>query len=66
MGAISNDWLEPLSGEFKQPYYKHLYETIKKEYQTRVIYPDADDIFNAFWVRIRITGEGRPTGCAFP
>lgn len=48
MGAISNDWLEPLSGEFKQPYYKHLYETIKKEYQTRVIYPDADDIFNAF------------------
>ncbi len=37
MGAISNDWLEPLSGEFKQPYYKHLYETIKKEYQTRVI-----------------------------
>lgn len=48
MGAISNDWLEPLSGEFKQPYYKHLYETIKKEYQTHIIYPDADDIFNAF------------------
>mgnify|MGYP006999331386 CR=1 FL=1 len=22
MGAISNDWLEPLSAEFKKPYYK--------------------------------------------
>ena len=27
MGAISNDWLEPLSAEFKKPYYKKLYET---------------------------------------
>ena len=28
MGAISNDWLEPLSAEFKKPYYKKLYETV--------------------------------------
>ena len=27
MGAIANDWLGPLSGEFKKPYYKKLYET---------------------------------------
>lgn len=48
MGAISNDWLEPLNGEFKKPYYKNLYEKVKQEYQTRAIYPDANDIFNAF------------------
>ena len=48
MGAISNDWLAPLSAEFRKPYYKKLYETVKHEYETRVIYPDADDIFNAF------------------
>lgn len=48
MGAITNDWLAPLSAEFKKPYYKKLYEKIKEEYQTRAIYPNADDIFNAF------------------
>lgn len=48
MGAISNDWLEPLGAEFRKPYYKKLYETVKHEYQTRVVYPDANDIFNAF------------------
>lgn len=48
MGAISNDWLEPLHGEFKKPYYKKLYETIRHEYETKVIYPDVNDIFNAF------------------
>lgn len=48
MGAISNDWLEPLNSEFKKPYYKNLYEKVKQEYQTRAIYPDANDIFNAF------------------
>ena len=33
MAAISNDWLGPLSGEFKKPYYKKLYETVKHEYE---------------------------------
>ena len=37
-----------LSGEFKKPYYKKLYETVKHEYETRKIFPDPDDIFNAF------------------
>ena len=32
MGAINNDWLEPLSEEFKKPYYKKLYDTVKSEY----------------------------------
>ena len=48
MAAISNDWLAPLSGEFRKPYYKKLYETVMSEYQTREIYPAPDDIFNAF------------------
>ncbi len=48
MGAITNDWLEPLSAEFKKPYYKKLYDTVKHEYETRRVFPDANDIFNAF------------------
>ncbi|MBO6283731.1 MAG: uracil-DNA glycosylase [Pseudobutyrivibrio sp.] len=48
MSAISNDWLEPLTPEFKKPYYKSLYENVKKEYHENIVYPPADDIFNAF------------------
>ena len=48
MAAIDNDWLAPLSGEFKKPYYRKLYDTIKEEYSTRQIFPASDDIFNAF------------------
>ena len=48
MAAISNDWLAPMSGEFRKPYYKKLYETVMSEYQTKEVYPAPDDIFNAF------------------
>ena len=48
MSAISNDWLKPLSPEFKKPYYAKLYKTVKEEYSTHLIFPPADDIFNAF------------------
>ena len=48
MAAISNDWLEPLNEEFKKPYYKKLYNTVKQEYSKAVVYPNSDDIFNAF------------------
>ena len=48
MAAISNDWLEPLSAEFKKPYYARLYKTVKEEYNTRKIFPEAKDIFSAF------------------
>lgn len=47
MTMIQNDWLEAIGGEFGKPYYKELYEFVKNEYHTRVIYPPADDIFNA-------------------
>lgn len=48
MGAIQNDWLEPLNTEFHKPYYKELFQYVKEEYSKTVVYPPADDIFNAF------------------
>ncbi|MCI6676676.1 MAG: uracil-DNA glycosylase [Clostridiales bacterium] len=48
MAAISNDWLGPMSAEFKKPYYAKLYKTVLKEYQTKQIFPDSNDIFTAF------------------
>ncbi|MCI9169241.1 MAG: uracil-DNA glycosylase [Dorea sp.] len=48
MAAINNDWLEALKDEFRKPYYKKLFETVNQEYKTRLIFPPADDIFNAF------------------
>lgn len=48
MAAIDNDWLEPLSEEFKKPYYSKLYKTVKHEYETRTVFPAPNDIFNAY------------------
>ena len=48
MPPISNDWLEPLKPEFQKTYYKELFQKVTEEYQTRKIFPPADDIFNAF------------------
>ena len=47
MAMLSNDWLEAVSGEFKKPYYRELYQFVKDEYARTVVYPPADDIFNA-------------------
>lgn len=48
MAAISNDWLEPLTPEFRKPYYANLYQTVRNEYNSHQVFPNADDIFNAF------------------
>ena len=48
MPAITGAWEAALRDEFRQPYYRELYNTVKKEYQTRVVYPPASDIFSAF------------------
>lgn len=48
MSQITNDWLPSIQEEFKKEYYKKLYTFIKEEYRTKVIYPPAQDIFNAF------------------
>lgn len=47
MAEINNDWLPVMKPEFAKPYYRDLYKFIKTEYQSRVIYPPAGDIFNA-------------------
>jgi len=48
MGAITNDWLTTLAAEFKKPYYAQLYRTVRQEYNTHMVFPQPDDIFNAF------------------
>ena len=48
MAMIDNDWLPVLTPEFKKPYYAKLYEVVKEEYHTHVVYPPADEIFTAF------------------
>ena len=48
MAAIENDWLAPLQAEFKKPYYRQLYAKVKDEYSTRQVFPNPNDIFNAF------------------
>lgn len=48
MSMIQNDWLPAIGLEFKKPYYSQLYRFIREEYNTRQIFPPADDIFNAF------------------
>ena len=48
MAMIQNDWLTEISGEFRKPYYAQLFHFIKQEYSTHVVFPPADEIFNAF------------------
>ena len=77
MAMITNDWLPALQEEFKKPYYKELYQFVQKEYSTAVVYPPADDIFNALHltplkdVKVLILGQDpyhnvvRHMDCAF-
>ena len=48
MPAISGAWYSALKEEFSKPYYASLYQTVRKEYATKTIYPPSGDIFNAF------------------
>ena len=48
MAQIDNDWLEPLKPEFAKPYYKKLYQKVIEEYNTHIVFPEPNDIFNAF------------------
>ena len=47
MAMISNDWLPAVKEEFGKPYYRKLYQFVREEYSRTVVYPPADDIFNA-------------------
>lgn len=44
---LKNDWAPLLEGEFDKPYYGELRDFLKEEYQTQIIHPNMDDIFNA-------------------
>lgn len=48
MAAIQNDWFKVLQGEFKKPYYKQLFQKVKDEYSSQLIFPPSEDVFNAF------------------
>lgn len=48
MAMITGGWEEALRGEFRQPYYRNLYESIRKEYESKTIYPPSKDLFQAF------------------
>lgn len=63
MAMISNDWLPALKGEFGKPYYAKLFQFVQQEYNTKQVFPPAEDIFNAFHltplnrVRVVILGQ---------
>lgn len=46
-GIFKNGWEELLKDELKQEYYIKLREFLIDEYKTKVIYPNAYDIYNA-------------------
>jgi uracil-DNA glycosylase len=47
MAILKNDWALLLEMEFAKPYYQQLRKALYNEYQTRTIYPDQYDIYNA-------------------
>ncbi len=47
MIKLGNSWDSILAGEFDKPYYLKLREFLRNEYNTKVIYPDKNNIFNA-------------------
>ncbi len=48
MPPISDDWLGALKPEFSKEYYRKLYQKVQYEYQHYQVFPEADDLFNAF------------------
>ena len=60
---LSDEWQNALAPDFSKPYYKDLFEFVKDEYSKAVIYPPADDIFNAMHltllskVKVMILGQ---------
>lgn len=47
MVKIGNDWDKLLEDEFEKDYYIRLRSFLENEYRENIIYPPADDIFNA-------------------
>ena len=45
---IEKSWRKALKNEFQKPYFKELTNFVKSEYKVNTIYPEFDQIFNAF------------------
>lgn len=48
VSVINNDWLAAIGEEFDKPYYKQLSHFVETEYSHHIVYPNVNDIFNAF------------------
>lgn len=48
VNIINNDWNNYIGDEFQKPYYLKLREHLIEEYHTQTIFPNYNDIFNAF------------------
>lgn len=44
---LKNDWNDLLKDEFDKPYYRKIHDFLVTQYNTKTIYPDKYDIFNA-------------------
>lgn len=74
---IEESWAKALASEFDQPYFESLTTFVKSEYQSKTIYPEGRNIFNAFnhcpfdQVKVVILGQdpyhgpGQAHGLAF-
>ncbi|HWO95513.1 MAG TPA: uracil-DNA glycosylase [Bacillus sp. (in: firmicutes)] len=47
MAILKNDWAPLLEDQFQQPYYVELRKFLVEEYNTKTVFPDKNDIFNA-------------------
>ena len=45
---LTKRWDEVLKDEYHKDYFKNLVKIIRKEYQTKEIYPKANEVFKAF------------------
>ncbi len=47
MAALTGNWQERLSPQYKMEYYRKLYDFVMEEYRTQVVYPPGNEIFSA-------------------
>ncbi|MFY3793018.1 uracil-DNA glycosylase [Ureibacillus sp. MALMAid1270] len=61
--VFNNDWQEILAEEFEKPYYQQLRKWVAEEYRIATVYPQIDDVMNAFYtvsykdVKVVILGQ---------
>ncbi len=44
---LQNEWVTYLKEEFAKPYYRELYDFVKKEYSEKIIFPPSNEILSA-------------------